>query len=131
MSAILVFSPSRQEKHATMGTPTTGQTQEAPAQSRTEHILKCPSESTMKQLEKAIEELDHWLEAATTHPQLLKDIINGLTHWHNQIPGCQPYTKGVNSKATSGQYRLGTTGISLEIYPQKTTLPVYPQRPLA
>jgi len=63
----------------------------------------------MKQLEKAIEELDHWLEAATTHPQLLKDIINGLTHWHNQIPGCQPYTKGVNSKATSGQYRLGTS----------------------
>jgi len=59
-----------------------------------EHIFKCPLEAATKQWGKAIEELDHWLEAAKTHLQLQRDIIEGLTHWQDQIPGCQSNTKG-------------------------------------
>jgi len=60
-----------------------------------EHIFKCPLESVrIQQWEKAIEELDLWLETAKIHLQLRKDIIEGLKQWHDQTPGCRPYTKG-------------------------------------
>ncbi len=76
-----------------------------------DHIFKCQSESAQQQWMKAVEDLDRWLQAAKTHPQLRKDLIEGLQHWHDQTPSCRPHIEGT----TAGQLQdsIGW-GIALE-----------------
>ena len=76
-----------------------------------EHILKCPAESARTQWNKSIAALDQWLQTAQTHPQIRKDIIEGLQQWHDQIPGCRPYVEG--STAGHSQDSIGW-GLALE-----------------
>jgi len=73
-----------------------------------DHIFKCLVESTMKQWEKALEELDQWLEGAKTHPQLRKDIIGGLQQWHDQTWGCRPISySGINGRTSPRWHWVG------------------------
>jgi len=58
------------------------------------HIFKCPSKLVTKQWTKVMEELDQWLQTAKTHPQLWKDIVEGLPQWHDQTLRCRPKTEG-------------------------------------
>jgi len=76
-----------------------------------DHIFKCQSESAQQQWMKVVEDLDRWLQAAKTHPQLRKDLIEGLQHWHDQTPSCRPHIEGT----TAGQLQdsIGW-GIALE-----------------
>jgi len=76
-----------------------------------EHILKCPAESAHTQWNKSIAELDQWLQTARTHPQIRKDIVEGLQQWHDQIPGCRPHVEG--STAGHIQDSIGW-GLALE-----------------
>ncbi len=48
-----------------------------------EHLLRCPAESAVTVWKKALDELDNWMAAAQTHPQIRQDIIAGLSKWHN------------------------------------------------
>jgi len=59
-----------------------------------EHIFKCLAESANCQWTKALEDLDHWLATTKTHPQLKKDIIEGLKQWHDQTPGGRLFSVG-------------------------------------
>jgi len=43
------------------------------------HIFQCPAELAVNQWMKALENLDHWLEMAKTHPQLSMAFKNGTT----------------------------------------------------
>ncbi len=76
-----------------------------------EHIFKCKADSAIKQWTQALEQLDNWLEAAKTHPQLRHDIINGLRQWHDQTSGCRPLSVG--STAGTLQDHIGW-GLALE-----------------
>jgi len=48
-----------------------------------EHLLRCPAESAVAVWKKALDELDNWMAAAQTHPQIRQDIIAGLNKWHD------------------------------------------------
>jgi len=48
-----------------------------------DHIFKCPVESAVALWEKALRELDNWLVATKTHPQLRQEILAGLRQWHD------------------------------------------------
>jgi len=52
-----------------------------------EHIFHCPAESAVAVWKKALEELDNWMVAAQTHPQLRQEILAGLQQWHDGKPG--------------------------------------------
>jgi len=41
-------------------------------------LLQCPATIAKAKWTKAIEELDNWLEATRTQPQLWQDLISGL-----------------------------------------------------
>ncbi len=43
-----------------------------------EHIFKCQEASAVKQWNKALDDLDHWLQSQHSHPQIWQDIIHGL-----------------------------------------------------
>ncbi len=49
-----------------------------------EHLLKCPAESVVAVWKKALDELDNWMAATQTHPQIRHDIIAGLSKWHDE-----------------------------------------------
>jgi len=76
-----------------------------------DHIFKCLAESAVKQWEKTLEELDTWLQSAQTHPQLWKDIAEGLQQWHDQMSGCQQIV--ISSTAGQLQDQIGW-GLALE-----------------
>jgi len=76
-----------------------------------EHIFKCPAESAQTQWNQLLEELDQWMQSTRTHPQLRKDIIDGLQQWLDQIPGCRQYIIG--STAGHIQDSIGW-GLALE-----------------
>jgi len=76
-----------------------------------DHIFRCPAESAIKQWEKTLEELDTWLKSTQTHPQLRKDIIEGLRQWHDQTSGCRQIVIG--SMAGQLQDQIGW-GLALE-----------------
>jgi len=50
---------------------------ECPSEDK-DHIMRCPAESAVARWNKAVGELDNWMQAAQTHPQLRQDIIRGL-----------------------------------------------------
>jgi len=76
-----------------------------------DHIFQCPAESAIKQWEKTLEELDTWLQSAQTHPQLRKDIVEGLRQWHDQTSGC--WQMVIGSTAGQLQDQIGW-GLALE-----------------
>ncbi len=51
-----------------------------------DHIFRCPAESAVAVWTKALAELDHWMVAAQTHPQLRQEILSGLQQWHDEKP---------------------------------------------
>jgi len=51
-----------------------------------EHIIWCPAESAMQVWNKSLEQLDNWMTATKTHPQLRQEIITGLRKWHDNQP---------------------------------------------
>jgi len=51
------------------------------------------------------------MQLAWTHPQIWKDILEGLQQWHDQVPGCRQHTDG--STAGHIQDRIGW-GLALE-----------------
>jgi len=59
-----------------------------------EHIPQCLAEDAKAKWKQAIEELDHWMQATKTHPQLRQELIMGLQHWHDDQPISQTLTKG-------------------------------------
>jgi len=76
-----------------------------------EHVLRCPAEEAKAKWNQAIEELDNWMRATKTHPQLCQDIIMGLQHWHDDQPISRMPTKG--SLARESQDNIGW-GVALE-----------------
>jgi len=52
-----------------------------------DHIIRCSADSAKAKWNRALIELDNWMQATKTHPQLRQDIIAGLQHWHD---GTQP-----------------------------------------
>jgi len=58
-----------------------------------------------------MDDLDQWMEATKTHPQLHKEIIAGLTQWHDQTPISRPSTE----ESLAGQLQDGISwGLALE-----------------
>jgi len=53
-----------------------------------EHIFKCQEASAVKQWNKALDDLDQWLQSQHSHPQIRQDIIHGLRQWHDDKPQC-------------------------------------------
>jgi len=49
-----------------------------------EHVLRCPAESAVAEWKKALEQLDNWMQATKTNPQLRQDILAGLRRWHDE-----------------------------------------------
>jgi len=47
-----------------------------------DHIIRCTAESAKARWNKALMDLDNWMQAAKTQPQLRQDIISGLQHWY-------------------------------------------------
>jgi len=76
-----------------------------------EHIFTCKAESAQIQWNQSMEKLDQWMQSAKTHPQLRKDIMEGLQQWHDQIPSSRQQTEG--STAGQIQDRIGW-GLALE-----------------
>jgi len=62
------------------------------------HILRCQAPTAAGKWKKAIEELDIWLQATRTHPQLRQDLISGLQKWHDD----QPITRAVIEGTQAG-----------------------------
>ncbi len=44
-----------------------------------------------------MEELDSWLEATSTHPQLWQDLISGLQRWHDDQPHMHVVCEGTQA----------------------------------
>jgi len=76
-----------------------------------DHIFKCPAESAIHAWNKALEELDNWMKATRTLPQLRQDILDGLRGWHDEQPKCN--RAPADPTAGSLQAQLGW-GIALE-----------------
>jgi len=47
------------------------------------HVMRCLVESAMLEWKKALEQLDNWMQAAKTNPQLWQDILAGLQQCHD------------------------------------------------
>jgi len=47
-----------------------------------DHIIRCAVASAKARWNKALMELDNWMQVAKMHPQLRQDIISGLQHWY-------------------------------------------------
>jgi len=62
------------------------------------HILRCQAPTAAGKWKKAIKELDIWLQATRTHPQLRQDLISGLQKWHDD----QPITRAVIEGTQAG-----------------------------
>ncbi len=51
------------------------------------HLIQCQAPSTIKQWNKALQNLDDWMQKASTDPRLHSDIIEGLRRWNqNKAP---------------------------------------------
>jgi len=76
-----------------------------------DHIMRCPAESAVARWNKALIELDNWMQAARTHPQLRQDIIAGLQQWHED--GSNAVAPSEEISARTAQDSIGW-GIALE-----------------
>jgi len=75
-----------------------------------DHIFCCPAALAVALWEKALGELDNWMQATNTHPQLWQDILAGLRQWHN---GETPQFNQVSSSPVCKQDKIGW-GLVLE-----------------
>jgi len=76
-----------------------------------DHIVHCPAELAVARWSKALIELDNWMQAAQTHPQLWQDIIAGLQQWHDD--GMNPIAPLEEISAWTAQDSI-RWGITLE-----------------
>jgi len=76
-----------------------------------DHIFRCPEELAVALWTKALEELDNWMAANKTHPQIRQEIVAGLQPWHNEDTDTQPPQE--QSSAVILQDQIGW-GVALE-----------------
>jgi len=78
-----------------------------------DHIFKCPAESAVSTWNRALEELNNWMKATRTFPQLRHEILDRLRGWHDEQPRCTSTLASAESTAGSLQAQLGW-GLALE-----------------
>jgi len=69
--------------------------------------MRCPAELAVARWNTAVGELDNWMQAAQTHPQLRQDIIRGLQTWHDDGLNTTVPSNVISAKFAQDSIRWG------------------------